>query len=67
MFDIDKDGTIDREEFGNAVRQMGAKNASEEEIQSAFEVLDHGNKGEIDCKALLFEPVPCLCRHVAVI
>ena len=56
QWDTDGNGTIDREEFGNAVRQMGAKNASEDEIQSAFEALDHGNKAEIDCKGLCFKP-----------
>jgi Ca2+-binding EF-hand superfamily protein len=56
QWDTDKNGTVDRAEFGEAVRSLGGRNASEDEIQAAFDQLDLDHSGEIDCESIRIKP-----------
>ena len=56
QWDTDKNGTVDRAEFGEAVRSLGARNASEDEIQAAYDQLDLDQSGEIDCEYMHIKP-----------
>lgn len=49
QWDTDHSGTIDREEFTEAVRSLGMRNVSEFDLNSAYNQLDLDGSGEIDC------------------